>query len=242
MGSESQCHLRIGREQYKGTARLEAEHIDFSGPTKFRFRFSEIRSPGRAGGDLTFNFHGHSVRLGLGERSEKWLESILHPKTLEEKLGVKPGHLVRLVNFDDRDLCARIEERKGRIAGREARGPVNLILFSVERPAELNQLKSMAREIEPDGAIWVIIPKANKNITQANVMAAARESGLVDVKVCSFSDTQSGYRLVIPVSQRTAVAKPPATRPTKTAAAAAKTAVARKKPSVNGSHARRKPR
>lgn len=235
MGSESTCQLRIGREQYKGIARLEAEHIDFSGPMKFRFRFSEIRNPGRTGEDLTFNFHGHTVRLGIGERSEKWLESILHPKTLVEKLGVKPGHLVRMVNFDDAELSARIVEHKGRMAGRDARDPCDLILFAVERPAELRQLSAMLRELQPDGAIWVVIPKGNKNITQANVFGAAREGGLVEVKTCGFSDTQSAYKLVIPVDKRVGAVKPAPTRPTKTAAA-------KKRAGANGVKPRAAPR
>ena len=50
--------------------------------------------------------------------------------------------------------------------------------------------------------IWAIYPKGVQVIREAEVRAAAKQHGLVDVKNASFSDTHSGLKLVIPVAQR----------------------------------------
>ena len=39
-------------------------------------------------------------------------------------------------------------------------------------------------------------------VKDTDVMAAAREAGLVDTKVVSFSDTHTALKLVIPVAKR----------------------------------------
>lgn len=207
MATESACKLRIGREQYQGTARLDAEHIDFAGGMKFRFRFSEMRNPARAEGALTFDFHGHSVRLDVGPRTEKWLDSILHPKSLSDKLGVRAGHIVRLVNFDDPILSEQIAQKKAKRVGADHSKPCDVIVLGIERPAELRQLESLADELQPDGAIWVMLPRVSKALTPANVPAAARQIGLIESKATSYSDAYSAFKLMLPPSRRTAVVR-----------------------------------
>jgi len=214
MAMESPCLLRIGREQYEGTARLDADHIDFAGATKFRFRFSEIRAPGESDGELTFMFHGHPVRIAIRTGMDKWLSSIMHPQTITEKLGIKAGHAVRLLNLEDPNLIREIHEADARVLNGDG-GKCDFIIMSAERPAELGQLVDLAQDVGPDGAIWVVLPKSSKNITHANVLAAAREAGLADTKSVSYSDTMSAYRVVsAPRTKRTAARKTTARRRT----------------------------
>lgn len=219
MAMEAECLLRIGREQYHGTAKLESEHIDFAGTTKFRFRFSEIRNPARSDAELTFSFHGNNVRMELGLRCEKWLESILHPKTPAEKLGIRPGFSVRFLNFDDAELFAELRQKKVRFLDSDDAVPCDAIVLSVERPAELRQIARLADEIRPDGAIWVILPKTSKTITAANVLAASRAAGLSDTKPISFNETMCAYRIVVPADKRGTRTAPPG-RTLRTAAGA----------------------
>ncbi|MEE8171237.1 MAG: hypothetical protein V3T70_11885 [Phycisphaerae bacterium] len=202
MATESPCSLRIGREQYNGTARLESEHIDFAGTTKFRFRFSEIRNPGQSDGGLTFNFHGNSVRMDIGARTTKWLESILHPKTLSEKLGVRAGQRVRLLNFEDAELIAEFRARKVRVILHETSDPVDLIILMVERPSELRQIQRLFEGIQPDGCIWVLMPKTSKTVSHANVLAVVRQLGLSNTKTISYSDAYAADRIMLSVDKR----------------------------------------
>ena len=53
-----------------------------------------------------------------------------------------------------------------------------------------------------EGALWVIRPKGSPAITEAEVMAAGKRAGLVDVKVASFSGTHTAEKFVIPRASR----------------------------------------
>ncbi|MEP6915348.1 MAG: hypothetical protein ABJC89_06860 [Acidobacteriota bacterium] len=73
-----------------------------------------------------------------------------------------------------------------------------------ERDA-LPRLERLRSAIQPDGAVWVIRPKGRQEITEADVMAAGKHAGLVDVKVVSFFSTHTAEKFVIPVRLRPAV-------------------------------------
>jgi hypothetical protein len=57
--------------------------------------------------------------------------------------------------------------------------------------------------IKPGGGVWVVSPKGKTaQIRDVDVMAAAREAGLVDNKVVGFSATHTALKLVIPKANR----------------------------------------
>jgi hypothetical protein len=53
-----------------------------------------------------------------------------------------------------------------------------------------------------DGSIWVVWPKGREELKENDIIAAAKDAGLVDVKVAKFSETLSALKLVIPLSRR----------------------------------------
>ncbi len=54
-----------------------------------------------------------------------------------------------------------------------------------------------------NGAIWVVSRKGKAaTLRDVDVIEAAKDARLVDNKVCSFSDTHTALRLVIPVALR----------------------------------------
>ena len=63
-------------------------------------------------------------------------------------------------------------------------------------------MHALSKQIEPDGAVWVVRPKGSPDITEAETMAAGKRAGLVDVKVVSFSETHTAEKFVIPVAKR----------------------------------------
>lgn len=54
--------------------------------------------------------------------------------------------------------------------------------------------------------VWASWPKKSSGveseISRPEVMAAGKEVGLVDVKVCAVDETWSGLKFVIPVAER----------------------------------------
>jgi hypothetical protein len=56
--------------------------------------------------------------------------------------------------------------------------------------------------LKQNGALWIIRPKGSEAITEAEVMAAGKHAGLVDVKVVSFSPSHTAEKFMIPRSAR----------------------------------------
>jgi hypothetical protein len=203
MAMESACKLQVGRDHYDGKARMEVDHIDFAGSTKYRFRLSEIRSPRQDDEALSFDFHGNTVTIKLSSTraATNWIDYMLHPQTLVDKLGIKEGHKVRVLNLDDNQLLGLLQTRNATIISQPATS-CDMVMLGVERPSELRQIEDLSETLRPDGAIWVVLPKSVRTVTKANVFAAAREAGLSQVEVVDYSETQAAYKIVRPPASK----------------------------------------
>jgi hypothetical protein len=123
-------------------------------------------------------------------------------RALMDKLGVKPGQRVAVLGIMEADF---LRELTGRISGfsRETpRGDADLIFYRAENPADLALLKALPGAIRKGGAVWVVYPKGQKHIREADVLAAGKAAGFTDNKVARFSDTHTALRFVIPVARR----------------------------------------
>jgi hypothetical protein len=200
---ESACKLTVGRDHYDGKVRMEGDHIDFSGPTKFRFRISEMSEPYLEDLNVRFGFHGHPVIIELSSQraADNWIAYILHPQSLAEKLGVKDGQSVRIMNLDDPDLVDSIQSRNARVVSR-ASARCDFVMLGVERSSELRQIEDLFDRVRPRGAVWVVLPKTGRTVTKANVSAAAREAGLNHEEVVDYSETQAAHKITRPAVTR----------------------------------------
>lgn len=196
MAMESACKLRVGRDRYEGKVRMDGDYIDFSGSTKFRFRLAEIRRARQDGELIRFDFHGTEVEIGITERAAtRWIGAILNPESLADKLEVKEGHAVRVMNLDDRVLLGSLQEKDVKmVSSTPAR--CDMVVLGVERAAELRQIGDLSESLRPGGAIWVVLPKSVRTVTKANVITAAREAGLSNVKAIDYSETQAAYKIM----------------------------------------------
>jgi hypothetical protein len=197
MAMESACKLQVGKEHYVGKVRMEADYIDFAGGTKYRFRLSETSGAHREGDTLCFGFHGHPVVIGLGDekRAEHWMDYIAQPRTIADKLGVKEGHHVRVLNMDDPELMNCLEIKKTKLV-KDPFARYDLVMLGVERPSELAKIEDLSENLNPKGAIWVVLPKSIRTVTKANVIAAVREAGLNHVETVDYSETQHAHKIV----------------------------------------------
>jgi hypothetical protein len=62
--------------------------------------------------------------------------------------------------------------------------------------------RMIAGKVKGRAALWVVYPKGQKSITEADVIGAGRKAGLKDVKVVGFSATLTALKFVIPVEKR----------------------------------------
>lgn len=204
MGREAVCTLTTQGRSVEGVARLEATEVVVRGPgTRLAIPLGEITGVHARDGRLFVTFAGRSIVLALGAEADRWADRIAHPPSRLDKLGVKPGMRVLLIDHDDATLVAELEKR-GAIVDRTGRGNgADLVFFAARTSRDLERLPALTSRIAPNGAIWLIRMKGrNAPITEAQSMAAGKAAGLVDVKVVSYSDTESAEKYVIPLARR----------------------------------------
>jgi hypothetical protein len=122
---------------------------------------------------------------------------------LLDKLGIRPGMRVALVDIDDPDIRAQIAARTTDLTDGWPAPDTDVVLFGADTWEALAPLRELAALIRPNGAIWVVSHKGSKaTLRDVEVMAAGKAAGLVDNKVVSFDDTRTSLRLVIPAAFR----------------------------------------
>jgi hypothetical protein len=122
---------------------------------------------------------------------------------LLDKLGIRPGMRVALIDIEDPEIRPRIAERTSDLTEGWPEPDTDVVLLGADTMAALAPLEALSSRIRPNGAIWVVSRKGKAaTLRDVEVIAAAIDAGLVDNKVASFSATHTALRLVIPVARR----------------------------------------
>ena len=122
---------------------------------------------------------------------------------LIDKLGVRPGMRVALIDIEDETIRPLLTQRTSDITEGWPAPDTDIVLLGADSTDALAPLEALAGRIRPNGAIWVVSRKGKAaTLRDVDVIDSAREAGLVDNKVASFSATHTSLRLVIPVARR----------------------------------------
>jgi hypothetical protein len=198
MGMEAECTVRCGRKKTTGIAHLETEEVTFRGEWKLRIPFKEITNIEVKNGDLHLNYADGTAVFALGPKAEKWAAKIRTPKSLIDKLGVKPESRVFVQGVADDDFMKQLKARTSHLEVK----PCDIFFLGVSEKNELSRLNDPRKTIVPNGAIWVVWQKGQAHLKESDIMAAGKAAGLVDVKVAKFSESHSALKLVIPLARR----------------------------------------
>jgi hypothetical protein len=127
----------------------------------------------------------------------------IYTTPLLDKLGIRPGMRVALIDIDDAEIRPLIAERTSDLTEGSPAPDTDVILLGADSIEALAQLEALAACIRPNGAIWVVSRKGKAaTLRDVEVIDAARTARLVDNKVASFSPTHTALRLVIPAARR----------------------------------------
>lgn len=92
MGKEAACAAVAGPKRGPVKAHLDGERLRVSGALRLNVPLGELRELAVRDGALSFEVAGERITLELGARAAAaWARDIANPKSLLEKLGVKPG-------------------------------------------------------------------------------------------------------------------------------------------------------
>ncbi|MDQ3282547.1 MAG: DUF3052 domain-containing protein [Acidobacteriota bacterium] len=200
MGTETRCRVEIDDQSSEAKVLLETDELILRGAVKARIAFRDAANVAADGGVLRLEWAQdgttRAVRLHVGADAAKWAEKIRNPKTVAEKLGVKPGQKIAIVGALDTGFLGSLPYTTKVGSGSD------VIFFAANARQELTKLVALRKALAPAGAVWVIRPKGVASISESDVMSAAKSAGLVDVKVVRFSDTHTAEKLVIPVAAR----------------------------------------
>jgi hypothetical protein len=202
MGSEAACTAQFGKEQSKGKVLLETSEIIFRGDFRLKIPFSTIKSAKAADGELRLLTAEGLAVFHLGAAAEKWCDKILHPKSRIEKLGVKPNARVSLLGGFDVDFLKEIAALTKSVSKDKVASDSEWIFFAADSKAELAATSKIAKSMHGATALWIVYPKGQKHISENDVLAAGRKTGLKDVKVVGFSSTHTALKFVTPLSER----------------------------------------
>jgi hypothetical protein len=201
MGNEATCRVSIGGESAEAKVLLETGELIVRGALKARIPFRDVKDVVADDGVLRLRWNGREVSIQLGADAAKWAAKIVNPKSVIDKLGVKPGQMVSIAGSLDPAFIAGLEKHGADVSSRVRKGSA-VIFLAANRASDLQQLESLRDSLDAAGAIWVIRPKGVAHISESDVMAAGKAAGLVDVKVVRFSDTHTAEKLVIPLAKR----------------------------------------
>jgi hypothetical protein len=209
MGLEAQCTVRMGRKASAGTAQLEGENLVFRGDFRLAIPFERIREASVEGDTLVVSAD-EEARFELGAPvATLWMRLIKQPKGLFEKLELGPQSRVAVVDVNDSLFVTALRERTANVAeGRVPEG-AGAILFGAETRDALRRLPLLRARLVETGVLWVIRPKASKSISETDLVEAAREAGLAEMKSLAFSRTHTAHKLAVPVEMRGQVRRRP---------------------------------
>jgi hypothetical protein len=123
-------------------------------------------------------------------------------RSLLDKLGVKPGQRICVLGIEDLAFLNELADRVPQFAREKPLSGTDVFFLGAENVKALARVKSLAATIQKAGAIWIVYPKGQSHIREADVRAAGISAGLTDNKVCRFSETHTALRFVIPLARR----------------------------------------
>ena len=187
-------------QQSVGSAHLETKTLIFRGGFRLAIPFKEISAISATDGWMTVAFPGGVASFELGTRAPKWLKAITQPKPVIDKLGVKPGMSVALIDVDDDKFRSQLAERAEVADGMPQ--DCDLIFVAAPERAALAKLAALRYHLKPNGALWVLRPKGSPDLSEMEVLDTGRAAGLVDTKVVAFSAALTATKFVIPMALR----------------------------------------
>ncbi len=202
MGNKLACTVHHQGRSFSGKAMLESGEILFRGETRFRIALNAVTGLKAKDGELQVRTKEGAFVFVLGPQAAKWREKITNPKSVLDKLGVKPGQTFSLVGTFSGDFRKSLEKMGAGVSNEKDGKNSACIFFAANKKQDLSRLGSVAKSVHDATALWLVYPKGQAVITEADVRSSGLNAGLVDIKVVSFSATHTALKFVLPKSKR----------------------------------------
>ncbi len=109
MGYDARCTLRFEGRTIAGTAWLEHKDLVFRGPERLAIPLASIATAQAAGDVLKVRFGQKHAEFEIGKDAAKWADRISNPPSRLDKLGIKSGQTVAVLNVDDEGFVGELK-------------------------------------------------------------------------------------------------------------------------------------
>jgi hypothetical protein len=173
-----------------GRLQWEAPRLIYRGAERRVFEAAALQDVRAEGGDLVLA-GGERFALGAAQAA-KWAQAIANPPGRLEKLGVKAGMRVAILDLDDAGFASELGTRAAPVNDLR---DLDILVYGADSDQALARIGELVPALAERGALWVVSLKGKLlKVKDVEVMAAAKAFGLVDNKVCSFSETRTALR------------------------------------------------
>lgn len=176
MGAEVRCDVEWAGRRSAGVALYEERDIVFRGDFRLKIALREVTAAAASAGCLTLETARGVARLHLGPQAEAWARKVANPRSLADKLGVKPASRVAFLDLDDEGLRREVEARAGAVASPRAKD-LDLVFLGVREKGDLVLMEGARRAIRPAGAVWVVWTKGRPELREATCAPTGRAPG-----------------------------------------------------------------
>lgn len=192
MGRETKTVVRSGSLSGEARVHLDSDALGIGPPFRIRMSVHGLGATADAAG-LTVTRGRETFQIAMSEKeAAAWAKAILHPPSLADKLGAKPGIAIALVGALPGEITAVTKGAK------VYRSPPKTLDAALAIMAvallETKPLAAVATALPPAGAVWLV---HEKGVLKGDALIlAAREAGLKDTKVAKISETHTGLRFI----------------------------------------------
>lgn len=177
-------------------AHLDSGHVRLSSP--FRLTLPAASLQGVVDEALLFNTPEGAVALCLGAvTAAKWADRLRNPKSLRDKLGVRPGQGLALLGTLPPALAETLADLVP--AAVEA---ADWLFIGFNDTAALAGFVLHLPQARADAAIWAIYPKSRIDPAENAIRAIFHGAGWRDVKVCAVDAQLTAAKFIRPTASR----------------------------------------
>ncbi len=191
MGKDAQVKAVFSEGPDEGRLQFEGPKLLFRGAQRRVFQGEDLKGVHAEAADLVL---ADGSRFSLGEKAAaNWAQAIANPKSRLDKLGVKPGTTVAVINVADDALAGELAARGVEVVDHFSN--LDTIFYAADSAEDLSRVGELVPALAEKGALWIVSRKGKAAaVKDVEVMAAAKAVGLVDNKVVGFSDTLTALR------------------------------------------------
>lgn len=208
MEIECQTTCIYQNQQGEGLIKLECDFISFRGSFRFDLPFKQIFNYQAQDGWLWLDTLQGQIQLGLGRPNiEKWMDKIINPSSLSQKLGIDHFHKIALLGVLPAEIISTVEKNTQAFATFAENTPAaelakmpgrfDLIFVYLRMEPLTAYFDRVLPLLDPRNTLWAIYQKEGE-FTDTKVINAAGASGLIHGNLVEISKKFLAWQFALP--------------------------------------------